>query len=50
MIGCNGLTLDRQGRLVIATWAGRSIDRIENNGKRTDARRPLGWQALWRHQ
>ena len=35
MIGCNGLTLDRQGRLVIATWAGRSIDRIENNGKRT---------------
>lgn len=35
MIGCNGLTLDRQGRLVIATWAGRSIDRIEPNGRRT---------------
>ncbi|MGH6740584.1 MAG: SMP-30/gluconolactonase/LRE family protein, partial [Bradyrhizobium sp.] len=35
MIGCNGLTLDRRGRLVIATWAGRSIDRIEPNGKRT---------------
>ncbi len=35
MIGSNGLTLDRQGRLVIATWAGRSIDRIEKNGKRT---------------
>jgi len=35
MIGCNGLTLDRQGRLVIATWAGRSIVRIENNGTRT---------------
>jgi gluconolactonase len=35
MIGCNGLTLDRQGRLVIATWAGRSVDRIERNGKRT---------------
>ena len=35
MIGSNGLALDRQGRLVIATWAGRSIDRIENNGKRT---------------
>ena len=35
MIGCNGLTLDRQGRLIIATWAGRSIDRIEHNGKRT---------------
>src|SRR5947209_20003210 len=35
MIGSNGLALDRQGRLIIATWAGRSIDRIENNGKRT---------------
>ena len=35
MIGCNGLTLDRQGRLVIATWAGRSIDRIEHDGRRT---------------
>src|SRR5258708_6536751 len=35
MIGSNGLALDRQGRLVIATWAGRSIDRIEHNGKRT---------------
>src|SRR6266849_5354335 len=34
MIGSNGLALDRQGRLVIATWAGRSIDRIEKNGKR----------------
>ncbi len=34
MIGSNGLTLDRQGRLVIATWAGRSIGRIEHNGKR----------------
>lgn len=34
MIGSNGLALDRQGRLVIATWAGRSIDRIEHNGKR----------------
>jgi gluconolactonase len=35
MIGANGLALDRQGRLVIATWAGRSLDRIEKNGKRT---------------
>ena len=35
MIGSNGLALDRQGRLVIATWSGRSIDRIEENGKRT---------------
>jgi gluconolactonase len=35
MIGCNGLALDAQGRLVIATWAGRSIDRIEPDGSRT---------------
>jgi len=35
MSGSNGLALDRQGRLVIATWAGRSIDRIEKSGKRT---------------
>ena len=35
MIGSNGLTLDQQGRLIIATWSGRSIDRIEKNGKRT---------------
>jgi len=34
MIGSNGLALDREGRLVIATWAGRGIDRIEKNGKR----------------
>jgi len=34
MIGSNGLALDREGRVVIATWAGRSIDRIEHNGKR----------------
>jgi gluconolactonase len=27
MIGSNGLALDREGRLVIATWAGRSIPR-----------------------
>jgi len=35
MIGSNGLALDRQGRVVIATWSGRSIDRLEKNGKRT---------------
>jgi gluconolactonase len=35
LIGSNGLALDRQGRLIIATWAGRSIDRIEKNGERT---------------
>src|SRR5438445_4338687 len=34
MIGSNGLALDRKGRLIIATCAGRSIDRIEKNGKR----------------
>jgi len=32
--GSNGLALDREGRLVIATWTGRSIDRIEKDGKR----------------
>jgi len=35
MIGSNGLALDRQGRLLIATWSGRSIDRIEKDEKRT---------------
>jgi len=35
MIGSNGLALDREGRLIIATWAGRSIDRIEKDGRRT---------------
>jgi gluconolactonase len=35
LIGANGLALDRQGRLIIATWAGRSIVRMEKNGKRT---------------
>jgi len=35
MIGSNGLALDRQRRLLIATWTGRSIDRIEKDGTRT---------------
>lgn len=35
MIGSNGMALDQQGRLVIATWAGRTIDRIDKNGRRT---------------
>ena len=35
LIGANGLTLDPQGRLVIATYAGRSIVRVEKNGRRT---------------
>jgi len=35
MIGADGLTVDRQGRLILATFAGRSLMRIEKNGKRT---------------
>src|SRR5215468_6143236 len=35
MIGANGLTLDPQGRLIVATYAGRSLMRIEKNGQRT---------------
>jgi gluconolactonase len=35
MCGSNGLALDPEGRLVIATWAGRSIVRIEHDGTRT---------------
>jgi gluconolactonase len=32
--GCNGLARDNEGRLVVATWGGRGLDRIEKNGKR----------------
>jgi gluconolactonase len=35
MIGADGLTLDRQGRLIVATFAGRSLMRLERDGKRT---------------
>jgi gluconolactonase len=35
LIGADGLTVDRQGRLILATFAGRSLMRIEKNGKRT---------------
>jgi gluconolactonase len=35
MIGADGLTVDRQGRVIIATFAGRSLVRLEPNGKRT---------------
>jgi gluconolactonase len=35
MIGADGLTLDREGRLILATFAGRSLMRIEPDGKRT---------------
>jgi gluconolactonase len=35
MIGADGLTTDRQGRVVIATFAGRSVVRVEQNGTRT---------------
>jgi gluconolactonase len=33
--GCNGLARDNEGRLISVTWGGRSLDRIEKNGKRT---------------
>jgi gluconolactonase len=35
MIGADGLTLDRQGRVIVATFAGRSLMRVEQDGKRT---------------
>jgi gluconolactonase len=34
-IGADGLTLDREGRLILATVGGRSLLRIEPDGKRT---------------
>jgi hypothetical protein len=35
MTGADGLTVDRQGRLILATFGGRSLMRIEKDGKRT---------------
>ena len=35
MIGADGLTVDRQGRVIVATFAGRSLMRLEPNGQRT---------------
>jgi gluconolactonase len=35
LIGSNGLTLDPQGRLVVAAMADRNIARVEKDGKRT---------------
>ena len=35
MIGADGLTIDRQKRVIIAAFAGRSLVRLERNGKRT---------------
>jgi gluconolactonase len=35
LIGSNGLTLDRQGRLIIAAMTDRSVTRLEKNGSRT---------------
>jgi gluconolactonase len=35
MLGPDGLAADRQGRLIITTFSGRSIDRIEKDGTRT---------------
>jgi gluconolactonase len=34
MFGADGLGVDPQGRLILATFAARSVDRIEKNGKR----------------
>ena len=34
-IGADGLTLDLQGRLIICTYTGRSVIRMEKDGKRT---------------
>ncbi len=35
MLGSNGTTLDRQGRLVFCSVGNRSVERLEKNGKRT---------------
>ncbi len=35
IVGSNGITLDRQGRLVFCTHGDRELVRIEKNGKRT---------------
>ena len=35
LLGSNGLTVDKQGRLVICAGGDRTLDRIETNGKRT---------------
>ena len=35
LLGSNGVTLDRQGRVVFATHGDRTIVRLEKNGKRT---------------
>lgn len=35
MAGADGLGVDRQGRLVLATFAGRALERVEKNGART---------------
>jgi len=35
LLGANGLALDPQGRLVVAGYVGRTVYRLEKNGKRT---------------
>jgi gluconolactonase len=35
LIGSNGLTLDRQGRIVLAAHGDRDVVRVEKNGRRT---------------
>ena len=35
LLGANGLALDREGRLVVASFVGRTVYRLERNGRRT---------------
>ena len=46
LIGPDGLALDREGRLIIATYAGRSVDRIEKDGTRTVLAEGYGGQRF----
>jgi gluconolactonase len=34
-IGANGLSVDARGRIIVATYFGQSVERIEKDGKRT---------------
>jgi gluconolactonase len=35
LLGANGLAVDREGRIIVAGYVGRSVYRLEKNGKRT---------------
>ena len=48
IIGANGLTLDREGRLVIASPASRAVKRLEKDGKVVDRGGPLRGQEVQR--